>query len=56
MTLIKQTTNGQGGVQTNPAAVQHQHPANVTISRVGEGEDAESREPTTSQASSASPS
>ena len=45
-------------MQAKPAMVQppqHQHTTQITISGVGESEDAEFREPTPSQASSASP-
>ena len=58
MTMMKQTTQGKATMQAKPAMVQppqHQHTTNITISGVGESEDAEFREPTPSQASSASP-
>ena len=58
MTKMKPATQGKATMQAKPAMVQppqHQHTGNITISGVGKSEDAEFREPTPSQASSASP-
>ncbi len=58
MTKVNPTTQDNDALKARPAEVQppqHQHTTNITISGVGESEDAEFREPTPSQASSASP-